>query len=137
MKKEKSTKIPAIITVLVSAVYLVGTLTFFRPCGPKEDGSFMHCHTAGVALTVLAVILLALSAADLCIKGGIIKNITAAVYAACGVLMILIPGTLIPLCMMPEMRCRADMRPGAVIFGILLILLSCLKLIQNRKNGTN
>ena len=44
MSEKKS--IFAWIPAILSGLLIIGTLTVFRACGPKEDGTWMHCHTA-------------------------------------------------------------------------------------------
>ena len=57
--KKNSSKIGAgdIVLLVVSVFFLIGILTFFQACGPKDDGSWMTCHWAGQALTGLAAVL--------------------------------------------------------------------------------
>ena len=49
------------IVLLVSVLFLLGTLFVFTPCGPKEDGSWMICHHAGTAVTGIAAVLVLLA----------------------------------------------------------------------------
>ena len=46
-----------ILLFVFSVVELIGIRTFFAPCGPKEDGSWMSCHWAGQAVTGTAAVL--------------------------------------------------------------------------------
>ena len=118
--QKKRFGITDIILIIISIVYIIGMLTFIKPCGPAEDGSFMTCHWAGQAVLGIAA-LLAVNAlihmitSDAKVKIGLdLSMIPAAALAA------LLPGHLIPLCMMSNMRCQAVMKPGTLIFGILV-----------------
>ena len=50
-----------ILLFVFSVVELIGIRTFFAPCGPKEDGSWMSCHWAGQAVTGTAAVLVVLA----------------------------------------------------------------------------
>lgn len=117
--------------LLLCALLFLGTLTVFRACGPKEDGGFMTCHWAGRAVTGASALLFCLSAARFIVKDpGARAGLSLAVLLA-AVFTALLPGTLIDLCMMGGMRCRALLRPG-VITGAALIMLSAAGALWSR-----
>lgn len=124
-----------IILLAVSAVFFIGILTFFKSCGPMEDGSWMTCHWACQAITGIAAVILVISiihfiVPDAAIKSGLsIAEIPAAVLAA------VIPGHLISLCMMNSMRCRAIMTPLTILFSILTIAAAIVDILLNRKKA--
>lgn len=130
---EKNTKKPvtAILILLVSILFLVGMMTFLSPCGPKEDGTFMSCHQAGMALRILSGAAVIVSAAALFRPA--FARIADILLVIFGIAAIVIPGNIIHLCMMPEMRCRAVMKPGAMVFAILLIALAAADLVIGNK----
>ena len=132
MKTEKKISATAILQLIVSAVFLIGTRTFLSPCGPKEDGTFMSCHYAGLALTGLAVGLLVLSVISLFLKSRVAVTILGLLQIALAVIALVVPGTVIGLCMMPDMRCRAVMRPGSIVFAALIMVVSIIRLVRNR-----
>ena len=130
------THLTALLQLIVSAVFLIGMLTFLAPCGPKDDGSFMSCHYAGLALTILAVCMTVLSLIALFLKQRAGRMILSVINIVPAVAALIIPGTVIGLCMMPEMRCRAVMRPGSIVFSVLIILISIVGIIADRKTET-
>lgn len=132
MKKQKTTWIFA-VQLIISAVFFIGMLTFLKPCGPKEDGTFMSCHYAGTALIILSAGMLAISLLGLFLKDGAARTAVGALQFAFSVLALIIPGTVIGLCMMPEMRCRAVMRPGSIVFAVLMLLFSLAGILINRR----
>ncbi len=117
----------------VSIVYLVGIRTFLAPCGPKDDGSWMVCHWAGQAVTGLAAVLVVLAALRLLLPGPAYRMGVSASMIPVALLGALLPGKLIGLCMMDTMRCHAVTRPGAVVFSVLLAVLSLADLAVLRK----
>ena len=131
--KKQNISWTSIIQLIVSAVFLIGMLTFLKPCGPKEDGTFMSCHYAGTALIILSAGMLAISLAGLLLKSSAAKAAASVLQIVLSVLILIIPGTVIGLCMMPEMRCRSVMRPGSIIIAILMILVSLAGVLINRK----
>ena len=122
-----------VLLAVFSILFLIGSLTFLAPCGPKEDGGWMTCHWAGNAVAgaaaVLAVIaVLHLIAPDDRMKAGLSL---AAIPAA--LLALLLPGSIIGLCMMDTMRCRAVMRPGAAVMSVLVIAAAVFDLLSRRR----
>ena len=114
-------RVSDLLLLVFSAVELAGVRTFFAPCGPKEDGSWMSCHWAGQAVTGAAVVLVVLALIHLAVRSPEMKLgldvglLAAAVYTA------LVPGRLIGLCMMPDMRCHQLMTPGVTVCSVLVL----------------
>lgn len=107
--------------ILVCGIILaVGALYVFHACGPMDDGSWMKCHWAqqisaslGVVIAVQAVIAIASKTR---------AGVSAAIIPT-AILAILVPNTIIPLCMMSDMRCQSIMKPAVwLVAGIILIL---------------
>lgn len=119
--------------VLVSAVFLLGILFVFSPCGPTEAGSWMSCHWAGNAVTSLAVVLTVLSLAHLALSDGRMKMGIAISMIPVSALTCLMPGKVIGLCMMNTMRCRAVMAPATVACGAVMMVLAVADIIVQKK----
>ena len=116
--------------LVLSVLFCIGVQTVFKACGPKEDGTWMHCHEVQRYLFLTGIALAALS-----VLGLVIRNRTAAILIslctiACAVLAVLLPGTLMQMCMMNTMRCHAVMKPFARIMGILIAVLSLVDIIK-------
>lgn len=129
MTKQKNTAWTKIILIILGLIGTIALMTLLVPCGPKEDGTYMHCHTVGNILQALAAV-----SALLALLSWFLKKRTFSVIAdlgilAAGILMIALPGHIMSLCMMPEMRCRAIMQPGALVIGILLAAAALVDLI--------
>ena len=117
----------AIIFTVAGVVFTLCMLTLLKPCGPKDDGTFMHCHDAGMALTVIALLMTAAGAAAAFTKG-VVRKLLPCAEIILGALALLVPGRIISLCMMPDMRCRAVMKPGALVFAVIMILIAAADL---------
>ena len=115
--------------VIISAVYLVGIRTLFSPCGIKEDGTWMTCHWAGQAVTGIAALLLVISLVRFLFPDAGVRMGLSAAMIPTAVLGALMPGVLIGLCMMDNMRCHSVMRPFTVIMSVLEILAAVLDMI--------
>ena len=117
--------------LVLSAALLIGVLTVFAPCGPKEDGSWMTCHWAGTAVAVAAAVLTACALMRVFVRGtklGIdFAMITVAALAA------LLPGQLIHLCMMADMRCRAVMTPAVRVLSVLIAVVAVVDIVLQRR----
>ena len=64
-----------ILPAVLSVLFLMGILFVFHPCGPKEDGTWMSCHWAGVAETVCAALMTVLSLLRLALPSPKAKNV--------------------------------------------------------------
>lgn len=121
------------IPVILSLILLIGALTVFRACGPKEDGTWMHCHSAQNDIVIAAAILFAVFAAAAVIKNKMLSGVLHIVGIAGSLIVILIPGILVHMCMMDTMRCYEFMKPFARVMGVLLILSAVINLIFANK----
>ncbi len=104
--------IPGCVMLVLALVISIGSFTFFSPC-VHEDGSVGACWWAGRALLGLGCLLGIL--AVLTIVSGRARFGTYLSSIALCVLGILTPGTLISLCRMSSMHCRAVMQPAMII----------------------
>ncbi len=104
--------IPGCVMLALSLVIAIGSFTFLGPC-IHEDGSVGACFWAsrailglGCLLGVLAVLTLVCGRARF---GTYLSSIGVCILG------ILTPGTLIGLCRMSSMHCRAVMQPAMII----------------------
>ena len=104
--------IPGCVMLVLALVISIGSFTFLAPC-IHEDGSVGACWWAGRALLGLGCLLGIL--AVLTIVSGRARFGTYLSSIAVCVLGILTPGTLISLCRMSSMHCRAVMQPAMII----------------------
>ena len=109
MKKQT---VPGCIMLVLSLVISIGSLTFLQPC-VHEDGSVGACWWAGRSLLGLGCLLGILSVFALVSARARFGTYLGSI-ALC-VLGTLTPGTLISLCRMSSMRCRAVMQPAMII----------------------
>ena len=119
----KKSMIPAIITLVLALVVAVGSQTFLGAC-VHEDGSFGACHWASRALLGVGGLLAVLALAALCVPSARL-GVYIAMALTC-ILGILTPGTLIALCQMATMRCRALMQPATTILFALSLAASAV-----------
>ena len=125
--------VPAILLLIIAVVITVGSLTFLSPC-VHEDGSFGACHWAGQTLLGLGCVLLVQAVLALSIRHTR-PGTYLCVLPVC-VMGILTPGTLIDLCHMSTMHCRAVMQPAMIILfsAAFLIALTGVFLNAGKKN---
>ena len=125
--------IPAWIILVCALVIAVGSVTFLGPC-THEDGSVGACHWAGRALLGLGCLLAVLSVLALLVRPAR-TGIYLSILPAC-ILGMLTPGTLISLCRMSTMHCRAVMLPSMLILLAVAGLASLAGMwgcLRNRK----
>ena len=123
--------IPAIIVLVLSLLLAIGSQTFMGAC-VHDDGGFGACHWAARALAGIGGLLAGLSVLAL-----LLKQERAGLYLAMlptALLGILTPGTLIDLCGMATMRCRALMKPASTILLSLTLAAALVGWLMTRKS---
>ena len=133
MKKSGKYSFCDILLPVLALAFFLGLLFAFGPCGPKEDGGWMTCHWAGQAVKGVAGLLLLLSLLHLIPGRAELKMGLDLAQMAAAVLAILLPGHLISMCMMHNMRCHSVMTPAVTVFSVLLVAASLIDLLLQRK----
>ncbi|MCR5090550.1 MAG: DUF4418 family protein [Oscillospiraceae bacterium] len=131
----KKFSVRAMLPVLLCLLLVIGVLTVFHACERKDDGTWMHCHAAqnDVVIAGLAMFVVFVVAA-------FIRNRTANVIlnlAGIGgsVVTMLIPGTLVGMCMMRTMRCYTVMQSYVRIMVVLIIISALINVIATLNSG--
>ena len=125
------TKIPAIIILVLSLLLAIGSQTFMGAC-VHDDGSLGACHWAARVLSGIGGLL-----AMLAILALLVKKERAGLYLAMvptALLGVFTPGTLINLCGMATMRCRALMKPAAMILLAFTLAAALIGWLMSRRN---
>ena len=125
-QKQSSVRVWDLVQLVLSLCFFCGILFVFGPCGPKEDGGWMTCHWAGQAVTGVAAVLAVLALLRLLVKGNGVKAGLSLAVIPTALLALLIPGKLIGLCMMADMRCHMVMTPAVTVFSLLLAALAAV-----------
>lgn len=128
MKKQS---IPAIVIFVLSLLLAIGSQTFMGAC-VHDDGSLGACHWAARALSGIGGLLAVLAILLL-----LVKKERAGLYLAMvptALLGVFIPGTLINLCGMATMRCRALMKPAAMILLAFMLAAALVGWLMSRRN---
>lgn len=121
MMNKRKISILGIISAVFSLALLIGSLTFFK----SVCGADMHCHQANTVITIMGAVMFALSLIAVFLKnkvGAILSFLTT----VCGVVTALIPGVIMPLCMMADMSCQAAMKPWTILLSAAVALFSLL-----------
>ena len=113
---------------LLSLALCFGTVFVFTACGPKEDGSWMLCHWADRTVVALAAAFLAASVIRFFVSKDVKKGISIA-FIPFSVITLLIPGKIIRLCMMHDMRCWTLMKPFVTVTAVLILAVSIAEVI--------
>ncbi len=121
MKEKKRCLIPALVTLVLAVLAAAGVKSFAGPC-VHEDGSFGPCHWAGQALFGLSIVIAAESVIVLWRKDAGLRRGLYLAMMLTALLGILMPGTLISLCVMESMRCRMIMRPAMLVLYALMLV---------------
>lgn len=125
----KSTmKALGIATLAVAVFTIVGVMTFAGPC-VHDDGSTATCAQASWGIVGGAVFLAGAAIAQVAVEGRTARIVCAVICALLGVFIFLVPGTILPLCMMDTMHCQAVMKPFAQLMGAIAVILGAATVI--------
>ena len=126
-----------IIQLVAAATVAAGVMTIFSACGAKEDGTWMNCHSAQMIVFGLGTAMTAVSAFMLLLKNKALRFLLGLADIALAVVCMAVPGKIIPMCMMADMRCYTVMKPFVILLCIAVIVLTVFTLIfvikKNRK----
>ena len=114
--------------ILLSVLLCFGTFFVFHPCGPKDDGSWMVCHWAGNVIVALGAAFSAASLARFFLPKSIKIGISVS-FIPFSIITLLVPGVLVKMCMMHDMRCWSVMKPAVVIISVFIIITSIADII--------
>ena len=131
IKKTKRTYLLDGVQLALSAALTIGSQTVFAACPVGEKA--MACHWAERALLGVGLVLTVVSLLQLLISNPkISKGLNIAVLPIV-VLAALVPGVLIRLCMMTDMRCHSVFRPAVLVFSVVIFFVATVNALQNRQ----
>ena len=110
-----------------SLLLFLGSFTVFAACGIKEDGSWMRCHSAQTMVTIFAAVLSACLFLQAFTRQKALRVVLNGISIAGSAIIFLLPGKLMPMCMMHTMRCYTLFQP---FVRIMAVLVACSCLIQ-------
>ena len=109
----------------------IGTYFIFHACEIKEDGTWMPCHDVQNAVVLGGGLLTVLFIVSAVVKNKKIRIVGAGLIGAA--VIFLLPGTLMPMCMMHTMRCYTVMQPFVRIMCALIVILSLYQTVLSIK----
>ena len=134
-RSNTSNRIMSCLLTVLPLVILIGVNTWFKTCGPKDDGSYMACHWAGRAVAAAAFMALVLAVFRMLLKDRGAKAGLDIALAACGVLMMITPGRVISLCAMEDMMCRAHTQPWTIALSAALLIAAAVDCFMIRSEA--
>jgi hypothetical protein len=124
----------AILVLVLAALIAVGSVTVIGPC-VHADGSAAACTGTGRAILIDGCVMAALALLALLIRKPGIRIILFAAAFCAAVTGILLPGTLMPLCKMDTMHCRAVMQPAVMILSGAAAITSLTGMISEQSKS--
>lgn len=126
-----------IIVTMLTALTYCGIYTFASPCPPVHAG--MHCVKArNIIANVLEVMLIISILGIVNLKP--LRVISAVVTSILSLGALLLPGTILPLCMLTSMRCYTHMQPFVRVMMTITLIYSvvysvvCLEYNKEKSN---
>ena len=129
MNQDKAAPLVGIVLTALSAVLMVGILSFAASCGVHDDGTTGPCLWAARAVVGVDAVLLVLSIVRIFERDEGERRGLSLGAGLLGGLVAVLPGLLIDLCAAPTMRCHAVMRPFCVCMGAAIAVVGLADLI--------
>jgi hypothetical protein len=124
--------------LLIALALLVAIVPMFTDCQSQGRSLTlangreipMKCHWTGLAELALAAPLLVVGALmTTSRRTESLRNMNV-ITAVVGILVILLPATLIGVCANPDMRCNAVMKPSLILAGALVLALGLVGVLR-------
>lgn len=116
------------------AFLAIGVMALFPACGPKSDGTWMSCHNAQMAVFGISCAMSILALVALLSHGRWVLWLHV-VVAVLAVVAAVVPGNLVPICMMEGMQCRSVMRPSVILLCIVIVASAVASTVLDRGRG--
>ncbi|MCR4672703.1 MAG: DUF4418 family protein [Lachnospiraceae bacterium] len=126
-------KVFSLFSLIAGLLLSAGVSTVFRACSQKEDGTWMNCHDAQTAVLILGLLIAVVSLISLVSRAKSAVLNFSCTAAGLAIVAMLVPGTIIHMCMMDSMRCYAVMQPFVRIMSVVVIVLSALQCVMAAK----
>ena len=123
----------SILITLLGVFLAVGSRTLFPACDAKEDGSYMACHWAELAVSAVGVVIAVQGLLAVCIRDRRAQGAVFASVAPTALLACLLPGVVISICSMSGMQCRTVLRPWVILTGAVILVFSLLGALTGLK----
>ena len=133
MEKNGASKAQPLVGIILAAlaiVLLAGLLTFAGPCAAQAGEEARSCLWASRALIGVDAVLLIIALVRIFEQDEGERRGLSFAAALLGVLIAMMPGTLIALCSDPSTHCNAVMRPFALALGIAVVLTGGIDLTR-------
>ena len=124
-----------LIPVGLGLLLAAGSATVFSACGIKEDGTWMHCHSAQDTVVLCAGVLSAVLLIPVLCRWRWLRLVAGGLGIIAAIVIFLLPGQLMPLCMMHTMRCYTLFQPFVRVMAGLIALACALSGIRAAKES--
>ena len=126
---DKARPLVGIALTVLSALLLIGVLTFAAPCEERNAGMVGTCLWAGRAVLGASIVALLLSIVRIFERDEGERRGLDLGIALVGALVACMPGMLIDLCADPHMTCNVVLRPFCMGAGIAMALVGGADLV--------
>ncbi len=123
-------RIVSLLPAGVSLLLVIGVLTVFSACGKKDDGTWMKCHDVQNIVAICGAVMTVLFVICAFVTNKVFRMILNLAALAAAIVVFLLPGTIMPMCMMNTMRCYTVMQPFVRIMSAVAALSALIGMIS-------
>ena len=128
----RSGNIAAFVCLAAGIFLAIGVRLLFHAC-IHDDGTQGSCHWAQQMTGAMGILIAVMSFLMILFRERQAKAAISVCVLCAGILTALIPGSIIRLCMMPDMSCNAMMKPWTIAISIVISLAGLAGIFLNMK----
>lgn len=127
----KSRRIINALLFLEAIFVIISLFTYAHVC-KMED---MKCNKTKHIAIVLSIVLILTALIQIAVDKISVNNITSLVQIILGVVFIILPTVIAPVCKMKAMNCYSTTRPLLIISGIVVVILTVVEFLASLTQG--
>lgn len=123
------------VLLAFSVLLALGVKVIFHACPVGE--MVMSCHHAENAVCIAGIVLSVLALVMVLVPKYGLRKILSIVMIPVSIVAAVLPGGIIHLCMMKDMRCHSVMRPAVIIFSVIIIICAVINIVLNERKKSD
>ena len=124
----KSRRIINALLFLEAIFVLVSLFTYAHVCGSMGK---MKCHKTKHVAIVLSIVLILTALIQIAVDKISVNNLISLAQVVLGVVFIILPTVIAPVCKMKTMNCYTTTKPLLIISGIAIVILTVVEFLAS------
>lgn len=126
----KSRRIINALLFLEAIFVLVSLFTYAHVCGSMGEME-AKCHKTKHIAIVLSIVLILTALVQIAVDKISVNNLISLAQVVLGVVFIILPTVIAPVCKMKTMNCYTTTKPLLIISGIAIVILTVVEFLAS------